>query len=130
MIGLRPDWQPTTSTYAALYFFVGRHSGLLLYFPAGLVLLGAALRRPDRVTWAALAGFGGLVVFYLVWWPTNYFGGETFVGNRYLLPAYPCLIFALTRLPSRRALFAAWAMGSTSPISPSHSMLRLPRASA
>ncbi len=124
MIGLRPDWQPTTSTYAALYFFVGRHSGLLLYFPAGLVLLGAALRRPDRVTWAALAGFGGLVVFYLVWWPTNYFGGETFVGNRYLLPAYPCLIFALTRLPSRRALFAAWAMAAVVGVSALLSVIR------
>jgi len=104
----RPAWKPRRSLYASIYFFVGRHSGLFAYFPAVLALLPAAFARSDRVGRAALAGFAGVALFYLVYWPTNYFGGETAIGNRYLLAAYPCLLFAPRRLPSAVARGAAW----------------------
>ena len=44
--------------------------------------------------------------------PANYFGGETFLGNRYILAAYPCLLIALPRLPSRRILLTIWALAA------------------
>ena len=110
-LGLVPELEPALSAYATLYFFVGRHSGMLVYLPAALALLAAAVAGSDRAGRAALAGFAAAAGFYLVWWPTNYFGGETCVGNRYLLAAYPCLLFAPARLPSARWRAAAWAVG-------------------
>ena len=103
-LALRPVWQPRNSLYAALYFVVGRHSGLLAYLPLALVLLALLVRRGDAVSAATLAGFAVLALFYLVWWPANYFGGETFVGNRYLLAGYAALLAGVPRLPSARQL--------------------------
>lgn len=111
-LSLVPVWKPRPTAYAALYFWIGRHAGVVVSFPVALVLLAALLRRPDRVTLTALAGAGGLALFYLVWWPSNYFGGETFVGNRYLLAAYPCLLVGLRRLPSARALAVGAALSA------------------
>ena len=111
-------WQPPLdirrSAYSALYFFVGRHTGLLFYFPAALVLLLHILRRPDRVSLTLLAGVMAIVGFYLIWMPENYFGGSTFVGNRYFLGAFPALLVASSRLPSRRSLAVAWAVALVS----------------
>ncbi len=106
----RPAW--TRSAYAAIYYLVGRHTGLLLYFPAALFLLVTCLRRPDRVGLALLAGPAAMVLFYLLWMPENYFGGSTFIGNRYFLVAYPALLVALPRLPTARWLAAAWLVGA------------------
>ena len=108
---LRPHFQPDVSAYSAGYFFIGRHTGLLFYFPAALVLLLAALRRPDRFGLTLVAGAAALALFYLIWMPRNYFGGATFIGNRYILAAYPLLLFAAGRPLKRRALVAAWSLG-------------------
>ncbi|HSM13289.1 MAG TPA: hypothetical protein VLA66_04415 [Thermoanaerobaculia bacterium] len=124
MLSVEPDWQPRLTAYSTLYFFVGRHSGLVASLPALLVLLAAALRRPDRVTLVALGGFAGLAAFFLVWWPSNYFGGETFVGNRYILAAAPCLLLGLGRLPSRRTLLAAWGLAAVAGASAAVSVAR------
>lgn len=96
------------SAYATGYFLLGRHSGLLVYFPAALILIIATLRRPDAAGTAALIGFAGSAAFFLIWMPWNYFGGNTFLGNRYLLAAYPALLLAPRRLPSPRMLAVAW----------------------
>ena len=77
-----------------------------------------------RTAVAALAGFFGLALFYLVWMPANFFGGETFLGNRYILAAYPCLLVALVRLPSRRLLLAIWAVAGVAGASALASQLR------
>jgi hypothetical protein len=109
---LAPVWKPRLTAYAALYFWIGRHAGVVVSFPLAFALLVALARRPDRVALAALAGAAGLAFFYLVWWPANFFGGETFVGNRYLLAAYPCLMVGLRRLPSARTLAAGAALAA------------------
>lgn len=106
----RARFEPVTSAYAGLYFLVGRHTGLLVYFPAVLVLVPWALRRGDRVSWCLLAGFAGLALFYLLLYPRHYFGGGTFLGNRYIVTAMPLLLLALPRLPRPRAWIAAWAV--------------------
>ena len=108
---LRPHFQGDVSAYSTGYFLFGRHTGLLFYFPAALVLLLAALRRPDRVGLTLVAGAAAVALFYLVWMPRNYFGGATFVGNRYFLAAYPLLLFAAGRPLKRRALVATWILG-------------------
>lgn len=106
----RPSVDVRRTAYSSLYFLIGRHTGLLFYFPVALVLLFHILRRPDRVSWMLLAGLAAVVGFYLIWMPQNYFGGSTFVGNRYFLGALPVLPVALRRLPSARSLAVAWIL--------------------
>jgi hypothetical protein len=112
-LGPVPRLDPGRSAYAALYLAVGRHAGVVAYLAPALVLLWAARRRRDgpaldRTGRAALAGFLASALFYLLWWPENYFGGSTHLGNRYLLAAFPCLLFVPRALPARRALAAGW----------------------
>jgi hypothetical protein len=111
-LALAPVFDGGRTAYATLYFLVGRHTGLLVFLPAAVFLAAAALRRPGRSAVAAVAGFAALALFYLVWLPANYFGGETFLGNRYILSAYPCLLVALGGLPARRTLLGAWAVAA------------------
>jgi hypothetical protein len=109
-LGPRPAFEPETSAYAALYCVAGRHTGLLAYFPGALALLLAALRRRDPPGTMALLGFVALALFYLLWMPANYFGGETFVGNRYVLAALPLALFAVNAPPARALVAAAWVV--------------------
>ncbi len=110
-LGLQPDQDWTRSAYAALYFLIGRHTGLLAYLPLALLLAALALAAPDRVGAALLCGVAGVALFHLVWMPDNYFGGATFLGNRYFLPAYAALLLAPRRAPRWRSLGAVWAVG-------------------
>jgi hypothetical protein len=109
-MGAKPTLEPRISLYSALYFFVGRHTGLLVYFSAALILLGTALWRPDRTGLMMLAAGLGMAAFYIVYMPRNYFGGEGFVGNRYFLGGYAALFVALPRLPRRRWLLVSWVI--------------------
>ena len=118
VVGERFDRRPAThraigldlqrSAYAALYFVVGRHSGLAVYFPAAVLLLVTALRRPDRTAVILWLGAAALSVFYLLVLSSNYFGGSTFIGNRYYLVAYPVALVALRSLPGGRSIAACW----------------------
>jgi len=107
---VRPRFEPERSAVATLTFLVGRHTGLLVYFPFLVALVPAALRRPDRLTFVLLAGAAASAVFYLVWMPGNYFGGESFVGNRYFLPALALFLFAPTGAPGRLAIVSSWTL--------------------
>lgn len=98
------------ATFAGIYFLVGRHTGLLVYFPAAVLLLLFALRRNDAVGVAALFAFAATTAFFVGWKPDNYFGGETFLGNRYLISYYPVLLFAIPRLPPVRLLLLPWVV--------------------
>jgi len=98
--------------YSSLYFLVGRHTGLLLYFPVALLLLLYCLRRPSRIGLMLIGAIAVISIFYLVWMPDNYFGGSTFLGNRYFLGAFPALLVGLRRLPSPRYLASAWILAT------------------
>lgn len=108
------SWTPSSnirsSAYSTVFFFVGRHTGILWYFPASLVLGLAFLRQPDRVGFILLSGSGLLVLTYLLWLPNNYFGGSTFVGNRYYLVPYMALLLAPLTLPSKKSLLLTWCV--------------------
>lgn len=109
-LGWIPDWQPALSAYSALYYLIGRHTGLLAYFPALLALVLPLARSRERARWVLVGAAVATALFYLVWWPDNYFGGSTFLGNRYFLTAYPLLLFALPALPGWRSIAAAWVL--------------------
>ncbi|MGB5343703.1 MAG: hypothetical protein WBP67_16585 [Thermoanaerobaculia bacterium] len=105
-----PSFEPRRSAYSLVYFFLGRHTGLLAYFPVALVLLFHAARRPNGVVLPLLAAAGAVAAFYLLWMPENYFGGSTFLGNRYFLVTLPAILLALRQLPSPRLLAVAWIL--------------------
>jgi len=105
-----PRLEPRRSAYSLFYFFLGRHTGLLAYFPVALVLLFHAARRPNGVALPLVGATGVVVVFYLLWMPENYFGGSTFLGNRYFLVTLPAILLALRQLPSLRFLAVAWIL--------------------
>jgi hypothetical protein len=111
-LSLKPRMDLQTSAYSTLYFFFGRHTGVLWYFPATFLLVLALIRRPDRLGLILLAGSGLLVVTYLLWLPDNYFGGSTFIGNRYFLVPYVTLLLAPFSLPSRRSLLLPWCIAA------------------
>ena len=111
-VRIATEVRPRVTLYAAFYFLAGRHTGLVIYLPASLILFLAALRKPDRVTLALLAGAGGLAAIYLLWLPHNYFGGGAAVGNRYVLTAYPLLLFAPTSPPRMRWQLSAWLIAA------------------
>ena len=112
--GLVPRFGARQVAYATGYFFFGRHTGLAFYFPAALVFLIFALRYGDRTSWSALLAFTAAAVFFIGWRADNYFGGDTFIGNRYFLSIYPLMLVALPRLPGTRWLVAAWALAAVS----------------
>ena len=109
-MGVRPVLEPLVSAHAAVYFLLGRHTGLLWYFPAAALLVWTALRRPDRLSWVLLLAIAAVAGFYLLWMPRNYFGGATFVGNRYFLTAYPLLMLAPLARISRRGMAVVWLL--------------------
>lgn len=118
--------RPRLIAYAALYSVIGRHSGLLLYFPAALLFAGFALRRPDRTSVAVLLGAGALFAAYVVRLPHNYFGGGACVGNRYFLVSYAGLLFAMSGLPRRRWLVPVWLLAAAVALS-AHVSIRASR---
>ncbi|MCP4203547.1 MAG: hypothetical protein GY769_16635 [bacterium] len=120
--------RPQVSAYSALYFFSGRHTGLLLYFPTALVLLVLCGRRFDRVTVCLGLGIVAVVGAYLVFLPHNYFGGGSCIGNRYFLPVYGALLPALAALPRRRWLLAPWLVSLLVAGSALLSALQVPEA--
>jgi hypothetical protein len=95
------------------HFFVGRHTGLLLYSPfvalSFLLFLVHARRSSER--WLILAGAALVAAFFLFWIPFNWHGGGGFVGNRYFVNALPVFLFLVTRIAPAWLLPAGWALG-------------------
>ncbi len=110
--GPLPDLEPALTAYSSFYLLAGRHTGLLLYLPAALALAWAARRGLDGAGAALLGGAALMAAFYLIWMPTNYQGGSTFVGNRYFLPAYGALLLAPRRPLSVRAVALVWGVAA------------------
>ena len=92
------DWRELTADVG--YFFVGRHTGLLLYMPfAALSLLLFLLHdRRSKARWLTLLALATVALFFLVWIPFNWPGGGGFVGNRYFVNVYPAFLFLVTTI--------------------------------
>jgi hypothetical protein len=99
------------------YFFVGRHTGLLLYFPFAalsvlLFLLHDRRRGQDRgLRWANALALAAVAAFFLLWIPFNWHGGGGFVGNRYYVNAYPAFLFLVTRIAPAWSVLAGYLAG-------------------
>lgn len=84
---------------------IGRQTGLLLYFPVGLLLLGLLL---PRVSWRGAALLGGLLAYLAFNWlvfPTNGYGGAGTYGPRYTMQAIGAMLLAAV-LPVRARSWA------------------------
>lgn len=93
-----------------LYFFVGRHTGLLPYFPFALFAVALFLLGPrDRARWLLLGAVAAYCVLLFLVRSHNYHGGAGFVGNRYFASIYPALFFLPARLDVRAALLTPFA---------------------
>jgi hypothetical protein len=97
------------------YFFVGRYSGLLVYFfPAVFAIAAFLLARGRRLGWQWLVLAAGLaeILLLIVWIPYNYFGGGGVVGNRYFMNTYGVFLFVLPPLASAWTALLPWVAGS------------------
>ncbi len=94
------------------YFWIGRFSGVLPYFPGvGAALLLFLLLGPrDRAGWLALAALVVSWLGYILLIPDNWYGGAGTIGNRYLLNLVP---LGLLLLPRGRG---AWAAAAALPV--------------
>ncbi|HEX4965592.1 MAG TPA: hypothetical protein VF173_32580 [Thermoanaerobaculia bacterium] len=94
----------TQTAWNALYFFFGRHVGILPYF-LPLLLGVAAWRRGEGRGTLILAALAAAFCFLLIR-PFNFYGGGGALANRYFLPLYPAFWFAAGRPPAR----ISWAV--------------------
>lgn len=112
ILGL-PDLRPRELAENFGYFLVGRHTGLLLYFPFAVLstLLFLAHERRSGVRWATAVALAAVAVFFLLWIPFNWHGGGGFIGNRYYVNVYPAFLFLVTRIAPAWSTLAGYLAG-------------------
>jgi len=97
------------------YFFLGHFTGLIPYFfPAVIaMIMGFPVRSknsdPQSISRGRLPVWivcAGLVLFHLIYIPTNYHGGSCAVGNRYLISFIPAFFLLLKTPPKLKTLLA------------------------
>jgi hypothetical protein len=104
----------TVFSHNAVYFLVGRYSGLLPYFFPGLFAIGAFLAARARRApwqWLILAAAAAEVLLLLVWVPYTYNGGGGSIGNRYFMNTYGVLLFLLPPVSSAGVAVVPWIVG-------------------
>src|SRR4029079_11867207 len=103
----RLNYIPKSMLYNCAYFFIGRYSGLAIYFfPMFFALIYFLLAKKNGINNAVyIAGWVGILT-YMIGLPWNYFGGSGTIGNRYLLNAFAVLLFCITQEPSRKIIAA------------------------
>ncbi len=97
-----------------VYFFVGRHSGMLPYFFPGLFALALFLWPRTRRfgwQWLVLAAVVGESLLQLVWLPYTYYGGPGVLGSRYYMNVYGLQLFLLPAMTSVVAALVPWFVG-------------------
>ena len=97
-----------------LYFFVGRHSGMLPYFFPGffaLVLFLWPSTRRHGWQWLVFAAVVGETLLQLLWLPYTYYGGPGVLGSRYYMNIYGLQLFLLPALASVALALVPWFVG-------------------
>lgn len=88
-------------------FLAGRHTGLIPWFPFGVLAL--VLMARDRSRWLLLGAMGAVVLLSLLLQPHRWHGGPEALGNARLAVLYPALLFLPARLPARWSLIPPYA---------------------
>ena len=117
---LRPVDPGRSSFWAQLgrntvYFFIGRHFGMVPYFMPAIVIIGWALWRHRTLSiWHLFIGgaVAATAVGLLVLVPNRWSGGGGPVGNRYFLSFYPALFFLLPKGRSVLPGVLMWVAGT------------------
>jgi hypothetical protein len=105
------SWKPPAGFDAGhgawnlLYFFAGRHVGVLPYYLP--FLLGLTAFRRDQGRWAILPAVLVAALGFLVLRPFNFYGGGGAIANRYVLPLFPATWFLAGRTAKARWAVAA-----------------------
>jgi len=108
--GVRFDTDLRRLAHNAVYFVVGRHTGLVPYFPFALLALGLYVAgRGDRSRHLLFAAIVGYCLVLLLLRPHNYQGGAGFVGNRYFASIYPAFLFLPAVMRARWLLVLPYA---------------------
>ena len=97
-----------------VYFFVGRHSGMLPYFFPGLFALALFLwPRTRRLGWQWLvfAAVVGETLLQLLWLPYTYYGGPGVLGSRYYMNIFGLQLFLLPAVGRLAVALAPWFVG-------------------
>ena len=106
----RLNYVPKSMFYNLGYFFVGRYSGLAVYFfPMFFSLLYFFFSKKSGIATAVYAAGWVGILSYMIGLPWNYFGGSGTIGNRYLMNCFAVLLFCLTQEPSKKLLISAFA---------------------
>jgi len=97
-----------------VYFFIGRHAGLVPYFPFAFLALALYLAGPRDLrdgprTLLALA-VGVATLLLLVRHPGDWHGGADALGNARFAVLYPVLLLLPVRIPWPRALLIPFAI--------------------
>ncbi len=95
------------ASWNVLYFFVGRHVGVLPYFLP--LLLGIAAFRWGEGRGMLIVAALAAAFCFLAIRPFNFYGGGGALANRYFLPLYPAFWFAAGRVSTGGAR-ASWAV--------------------
>jgi hypothetical protein len=97
----KPDVTLYEEAENVLYFFLGRHTGMLVYTPfAALALVFFLLpgRRRSGERWVLLAVVAAVALYFLTFIAWNWQGGGGFVGNRYFIAAIPAFLFLVREI--------------------------------
>ena len=106
---------PTVLAHNVVWFWTGRHSGVVPYFFPAVFALACFLRpRARREWWQWMVCAVALteILVLIVWIPYNYFGGAGVLGNRYFMNFYGAFLFLLPPIHSVAAAFAPWVVGA------------------
>jgi hypothetical protein len=109
------DALTTVLRHNLVYFFVGRHTGLVPYFFPGILTLAAFLlagrQRREPFQWLLVLTLAVASVAILIYMPFTYSGGGGPVGNRYFLGYYALFAFLAPAAITVRTAVAAAAIG-------------------
>ncbi|MEO7409222.1 MAG: hypothetical protein ABIZ92_19655 [Vicinamibacterales bacterium] len=96
------------------WYFVGRYSGLLAYFPPAVFALVAFLagaRRRPAWQWLVLGSAVAQILLFVISLPYTWFGGGGSVGNRYFMGAYGMFLFLMPPVTSIAVSVIPWIVG-------------------
>jgi hypothetical protein len=124
------DFSKIKKQIASLYYyFFGAYTGLLAFIPLAIIafvlsILNLDLKRCFNIHTMTLSALFLYILFYIVFFYDNYYGGGQSIGNRYFLQISPIIILIfwgmdLSRRKIRRTFFISLVL-STLFLSPHH----------